>query len=761
MLAAGLSLLAAGCTWVSPADVLDKVDLLDDDEDGTPNGEDCAPNDPRQGGAGVTELAYDGLDNDCALGDELDQDGDGWPGVDRAAWEALVDELGSGLSWPSALSDVQVDCDDLDGEVFPGAAEVPYDGHHTDCDTVNDFDLDLDGFVATDWASTPAYADYLLVHPEAAGLPGGDCNDREDDVHPGAPDLPYDGVDADCAYDNDFDADGDGWIVTDPTGATDYWAAFTAYSSRPGYGHLTAAEGDCLDQPRAVEGARAFEGPTACEGSEFLVDDAGVVEASLVHPDACDLRYDGIDADCNGDNDYDYDGDGFSDLNYLDELQTYLDAWGYVGQVDLALATDCNDRNAGVNPLALEVLGDGRDQDCFAGGGVGVCRFGAFGDCVARPHSSALVWTGAGRPSLAGQPEAYVLSLYAEAASLPGTSFSVQEPSWFSHSLDRTEPTLTARWDAAGPSWWRPPGGALSDRLASFAEDDTLWVASTLTAWPATASLLLAPLAWNGSTSPPYAWLQASQLSTPTSATAAPYADVDAWTDPGTDRRWVVTCRPDELVVMTLPPSDPTQPRKTTLAAGGSSCALVQDGAGLSLAVCGEDGCTGYRLTAVGTNTPLVTFTSNLPWQGEDWVEVRSHRAFDLDNAVTLFLDGEGGAAYLISSLSPAAPRQPQTPDGPWPILLDWDVQKADIVVYDGSIFVPFLGSDGTRTDLFLGILQPENNRESIVSFGLPEVLGGATPVEVSAFVDDERLVLAVVSTTGAQDVVTWASYAH
>ncbi|MEQ1503203.1 MAG: putative metal-binding motif-containing protein [Myxococcota bacterium] len=41
-------------------------------------------------------------------------------------------------------------------------------------------------------------------------LLGGDCDDADGAVHPGADDLPYDGLDADCAGDPDDDLDGDG-----------------------------------------------------------------------------------------------------------------------------------------------------------------------------------------------------------------------------------------------------------------------------------------------------------------------------------------------------------------------------------------------------------------------------------------------------------------------------------------------------------------------------------------------------------------------
>ncbi len=45
---------------------------------------------------------------------------------------------------------------------------------------------------------------------DGASLPD-DCNDHDADVFPGADDAWYDGVDSDCADNDDFDADGDGY----------------------------------------------------------------------------------------------------------------------------------------------------------------------------------------------------------------------------------------------------------------------------------------------------------------------------------------------------------------------------------------------------------------------------------------------------------------------------------------------------------------------------------------------------------------------
>lgn len=64
-------------------------------------------------GPEVAEVPYDGIDNDCAGGDLVDVDGDGWPSV--AAFGA--------------------DCDDTDPEIFPEAEESWLNGvTDNDCD---------------------------------------------------------------------------------------------------------------------------------------------------------------------------------------------------------------------------------------------------------------------------------------------------------------------------------------------------------------------------------------------------------------------------------------------------------------------------------------------------------------------------------------------------------------------------------------------------------------------------------------------------
>jgi hypothetical protein len=107
--------------------------------------------------------------------------------------QGLVDNDGDGF-----FNDV--DCDDFDPSVYPGAPEI-CDGKDNDCNglvdenlatTVYYIDNDGDGFgggSAGDFCSDPGFG-YTLI--------SGDCDDNNPNINPGAFDIPDNGIDEDC-----------------------------------------------------------------------------------------------------------------------------------------------------------------------------------------------------------------------------------------------------------------------------------------------------------------------------------------------------------------------------------------------------------------------------------------------------------------------------------------------------------------------------------------------------------------------------------
>ncbi|MCO4745634.1 MAG: hypothetical protein KC912_12650 [Proteobacteria bacterium] len=167
----------------------------------------------------------------------------------------LTDADGDGVD---AVGAGGLDCDDRSANVHPTADEFCNDTDD-DCDGVVDesaldvfetwVDGDGDGFGAGESA-------LVCDLPSGSAAVDGDCDDSTATIAPDVAEVFYDGVDADCLGDSDFDADGDGFDSADHGGL------------------------DCDD-----------------------------VSASI-HPDVVDVPYDGVDADCSGGSDFDADGDG-------------------------------------------------------------------------------------------------------------------------------------------------------------------------------------------------------------------------------------------------------------------------------------------------------------------------------------------------------------------------------------------------------------------------------------------------------------------
>ena len=210
------------------------------------------------------------------------------------------------------------DCDDTDATVYPGAAEIPYDGIDQDCNGDDVIDADGDGYVA-----------------DVAG--GDDCDDTDADVYPGSLEI-ADGIDSNC--DSIVD-EGTAWYDDDGDGYTE-------------------DGGDCNDavaatNPAGVEVADGVDQDcdgVVDEGTDYYDDDRDGYSESVgdcndgdprQSPDNAEIPGDGIDNDCDGTVDggvADADGDGYTEDG-----------------------GDCDPTDGTVHPGADETA-DGKDNDC-------------------------------------------------------------------------------------------------------------------------------------------------------------------------------------------------------------------------------------------------------------------------------------------------------------------------------------------------------------------------------------------------------------
>ncbi len=272
----------------------------DQDMDGTPDatccngavcGTDCNDVDGRIG-PGFAEVC-DGIDNDCdGSNDEgaltryyADTDGDDFGDPDG--------EVRMSCSQPSGFSENDRDCNDMAASVNPSAPDVCDGVGDNDCNesTTNPFDTDGDGQDAFDATSCPT---------------GNDCNDDDETVYSGAPEL-CDGVDTNCDGAETFD-------VCNCTGRCTGGCPFECENPQPD----GSCDGTCL-------------GPCfgTCDGTCTTVGDP-----------------------------YEYSREDMDQDGFLE-----LDATCSGGPLDGLPRTDCWDDNAGVYPGARESC-NLIDDDC-------------------------------------------------------------------------------------------------------------------------------------------------------------------------------------------------------------------------------------------------------------------------------------------------------------------------------------------------------------------------------------------------------------
>ncbi|MCK6522492.1 hypothetical protein L6R49_13755 [Myxococcota bacterium] len=380
---------AAGCkdsgdevsTDSVPVDDSSPVEELDADGDGVPAAEDCDDNN-----AAVSpdaEELCDGVDNDCdgSVDEEVgtawyadaDADGYGDPGAETIACEAPEGAVAVGGDCDDAdpaynpgapetdcadpndyncdgsvgYNDADGDgfaaceeCDDGDAAVNPSAAEV-CDERDNNCDGSTDEgvtttfyqDRDADGYGDDDFAAAACEA------PEGYALVGGDCDDDDLGVNPGAQEV-CSGLDEDC----------DG-LIDDEDDSLDLGTATTTYTDTDGdgYGDADGATLSCDAPPGNVDNR------DDCDDGDAEVSPAGT--------ELCD----GLDNNCDGAVDEgsaadastwyaDADADGYGDPSATSVACDQ--PTGSVGD-----AKDCDDADAAVNPAAAEIC-DGDDNNC-------------------------------------------------------------------------------------------------------------------------------------------------------------------------------------------------------------------------------------------------------------------------------------------------------------------------------------------------------------------------------------------------------------
>ncbi len=386
---------AAEEVWYN--DVDENCDGNDDDQDGDGYDWDveCDDTDALAYPNDDEEVWYNGVDENCD-GNDGDQDGDGYVTEEYAAehdWQEHGAHLGAGDCWDDDpdTTDIPEGYDAINGfpalgpaDVGPASEETWYDGVNQDCGDEGDFDQDGDGY------DTEFY-------PDRDGSVGGDCIDGSDldaenpgaleprDVNPGATEAWYDGTDQDCAGDDDYDQDTDGYQIAGYGVGTNNDCDDAQPSINPGAEEdcSTSADENCngetndedalgctdwyMDGDGDGDGSET-EGACICEATAtYEVEDSTDCDDTdaTIYLGAEEEVGDEVDQDCDGTEicNIDYDNDGYS-ADGDTKASADLDCDDSREATAAEPGGDCDDEDATINPGEDEEVGDEVDQDC-------------------------------------------------------------------------------------------------------------------------------------------------------------------------------------------------------------------------------------------------------------------------------------------------------------------------------------------------------------------------------------------------------------